>query len=880
MSYNFDYDIITKESELDALCIELGKCQVGNPLHPNVLDVETFPTENTPIMPIGKGKFEAKANDRFTVGLAGVSLSWGLNKAAYIPINHLDGNNLRFDRIVDSAEVELFRKLQPYTSQWEWANHMERYDWGICKQRGVHINYRYCSYVEALCTGRFFDLFRGDQGGSDAGLKNIVLYEFGYQMKNMDELAKYSDGYHIERVSAETAAWYACDDANWARQLHQKLYPEVKDMFLFQVEMQVSHLTEIMEENGIPFKPDFCNKQLKHLQQFAPISREVILAQVERQLGKRVLFDISNPNHTRDILFEAEPGVKRSMPAEYCLKLPVQKRSRKTNKASTDAKSLDKMAKDFEIIHNILTHRKLDKAEDSFLSTLPAYIHPQTGCIHATFHQGGVPSGRFASSGPNAQNLSDEKEYIIKDSTGVVYNWLQTPEGEFAKEFVTKIEHGTHKVEVGLHINVRNCIEVESDELLLAADYRQVEFWGACELACELGMLSMIEQGHDPHTATASLMWNLLIDQVSKEYRHKGKTRNFAMLFGETDEGAAYKEGIPVEEIRELRRRHERALAKVIQDRNDTIKYARKNGCIFTHFGRKVDLTQLYDHPDRKVHEKADRLAYNAKIQGSFTGDLPKIAMARCMKMMRSDFENYPYCHSAVKIPLIHNGHDALMFRLTPKVRGDLSTVDLPRFVMQLRAAMEIHLTGFRLPAKVDITVGHRYGSMHTIHDRTKVYSGQSYEDIMEYVNGKDNDKPVQVSNGAASNGHGFHTNGTGLQYNGNGLHVNGNGHSNGNGNGHSSSGKSSTIKLHLLTPPTTEQAVALKGLLVQYPGNNIVALDFISERGPQSVVIGKFPTCLSLSDADKFGLVLPCKVLVDKAEEHFDYMATAMNTI
>jgi len=686
-------------------------------------------------------------------------------------------------------------------------------------------------------------------------------------MRNLDELAKYHDGYHIERVSAETAAWYACDDANWARQLHQKLYPEVKDKFIFNVEMMISHLVEIMEENGIPFKPDFCAEQLKLLQAFAPVSQEVILAQVERMLGKRVLFDISNANHVRDILFEAEPGVKRCMPPDWCLKLPVQKRSRKTNKASTDAKSLDKMAKDFEIIHNILTNRKLDKAEDSFLSTLPGYIHPKTHNIHATFHQGGVPSGRFASSAPNAQNLSDEKEYLIKDSTGVVYNWLNTPEGEMAKPYIVKIEHGTRKVELGLHINVRSCVEVDEDELLLAADYRQVEFWGACELAQEMGMLSLIEQGHDPHTATASLMWNVPIDKVAKELRKKGKTRNFAMLFGETDEGAAYKEGIPVDEVRELRLKHERAIPRVIFHRNEIIKGARRNGFVMTHFGRKVDLTQLYDHPDRKVHEKADRLAYNAVIQGSFTGDLPKIAMARCMKMMRSDFENYPGSYNAVKIPLIHNGHDALMFRLTPKVRGNLATVDLPRFILQLRTAMEIHLTGFRLPAKVDITVGRRYGSMITIHDRETEYKGQSYEEVMAMVNRKDRDK--QPDNG----GHSGHVNG-----NGNGHYVNGNG--NGNGNGFYLNCKSSTIRLHLLTAPTQEQAVALKALLVQYPGNNLVALNFVSDRGQENVVIGKFPTCLSLADADKFGMVLPCKVLVDKAEEHFDYMAKAMTSV
>jgi hypothetical protein len=173
---------------------------------------------------------------------------------------------------------------------------------------------------------------------------------------------------------------------------------------------------------------------------------------------------------------------------------------------------------------------------------------------------------------------------------------------------------------------------------------------------------------------------------------------------------------------------------------------------------------------------------------------------------------------------------------------------------------MELQIPGFKLPARVDITVGHRYGSMVTIHDRDKIYADESFEQVMEMVRCKDQEtteKKQQAVNNVGSNG--FHSNKV-IQLNGN--------------------CKSYTIRLHLLAPPTNEQAVALKALLVQYPGNNVVALDFISSKGPENVVIGKFPTCLNLADADKFGVVLPCKVLVEKAEEHFDYMATAMGQI
>ncbi len=829
-----DYEIVTTERELNGLCQALSECPRNDDMNPLVLDVETCPSSETPLMPVDKKK-ETPANDRFTALLVGMSISCRDNQAWYIPLKHNDGNNLRFDTIVDDVEIEMFRRLLPYLMQWQWANHLERFDWGICKQRNVFVNYRFCSYIEAMLTGKYFDLLRGEEGGSDAGLKSLVLREFGYAMRNMDQLAKFHDGYHIERVPAEDAAWYACDDANYARKLHRLLYPQVKDNFLWQVEMSCSHLTELMEENGIPFNPDPCRIQLEHLQKFVPVAREVIYAQVERQLGRRLIFDIGNPNAIRELFFESDDTSKRKTPIANCLKLPIQKKSRKTKQASTDAKSLDNLAKDFEIVHNVLVYRKIAKAEDSFLSTLPEWIHPHTGKIHSTFHQGGVPAGRYASSDPNAQNWSEEKEYIIKDGAG-------QPNSEW--EWCVYYDENTGKLQYRAVANVKDCVECDDDELLISADYRQAEFWGACELAKEEGMLRLIQQGHDPHTATASLMWGVPILEVPKALRKKGKTRNFAMLFGETVQSAAAKEGIPVDEMRELEARHHRAIPRVVHHREQIIADARRNHSVKTYFGRLIDLSQLYEHPDRKVQEKGDRLAYNAVIQGSFTGDMPKIAMVRCMTAMRNDYPNYPGSYNVVHIPLIHNGHDALTFRLTPKIRGDMSTIDLPKFVSQLRTAMEIHPPGFMLAAQIDITVGRRLGTMITIHDSKNPYAGQTAEDVNALILKKE----VKKKEAAAA-----------------ALEP----------------ASAVVLKLQLQGPPTQEQALQLKALLTGHPGNNVVNLNFLDPKGaPQSVMITKFPTSLGVRDAEKFGLILPCRVLAENPTEHLDFMASAMETV
>jgi hypothetical protein len=213
------------------------------------------------------------------------------------------------------------------------------------------------------------------------------------------------------------------------------------------------------------------------------------------------------------------------------------------------------------------------------------------------------------------------------------------------------------------------------------------------------------------------------------------------------------------------------------------------------------------------------------------------------MTMMRDDFPTYPGSYNVVHVPIIHNAHDALMFRLTPKIRGDTSTIDLPRFISQVRIAMEIHIPGFRLPALVDISVGRRYGSMLDIHKRGKPYAGQSAVEIMNLINKKEIERvsaPVLVSDGNAL-----------------------------------------VLKLQLQSIPTQEQAIQLKSLLSGYPGKNIVALNFVDADGsPQEIVIARYPTSLTVKDKDKFGIVLPCDIFVESAEDHLAFMAEAMGHV
>lgn len=656
-----DYSIIETESELSEMLDGLAKSPQHDPMNPPILDLETYSA--------GPG---LQANDVLTAKICGAAICYNDTDAYYIPLAHLDGNNIKFERVVEDVEAETFKMLEPYLLEWDWSNHMSRFDEAVIRHNGYAINYKYCTYVQAFLSSKFTQLFRSGQGGSDAGLKNIVLKLFDYNMRELSAFAKFSDGIHIERVPARDVAVYACDDAFYNRKVHQAIYPMVKDEWLLKVEMAVSPIVATMEENGVPFDKSVCEEQLGRLKEFAPTMQELIYDQVERAIGKRKIFDLNSPAKVAIVLFED-------------MQLPVLGRSQKTHKPSTAEKYMEPLAKDFDVVNNILTYRKLVKAETGYLQTLPTYIHPNTNCIHSTYHQGGVPTGRFASSHPNNQNWSKETIYTFLDNG-------------------REIKHV---------VNIRDCVRCADDEILVSVDYKQIEFHVALEKAQQYDLLDKVAEGHDIHIATASLVYKIPIASVDKKMRQKAKTRNYAMIYMETPQSAAQKEGIPVPEMERTFDEYFRALWKLKKHRDEVIEFARKNLYIKTHFGRKVDLEQLYTHPDRTVRAKGDRLAYNAECQGT-AADIVKIAMVRCAQVLKLKFK---------VLPLIHNGHDSLTFII--KI-----TVNLIEFVNDIRYAMEFEIPGFRLKPRIDVEVGQSYG--HLIE-----YNGETSEQVIKSLIGR-----------------------------------------------------------------------------------------------------------------------------------------------
>lgn len=691
-----DYSIIETEKELLDALEDLGAYMRQHPNDP--LEVPTCDIETT------GGHTQYAANDRFTVQLVDIGISWKEDQAICIPIAHEDGNNIRFNRIVESAENEVLTLLEPYFSMLPWCNHVTRFDKGclempydvadlpfekvrafqnvFLKRRGIRINYQHDTYIEAFLCGRFADLFKSDQGGSDVGLKSLVLRLFGYQMRTFEDVAKFADGYHVERVTAQDAAWYVCDDANWDRKLHRKLYPLTCDMFLKKVEMELAPILEVMEQNGIPFRLQTAEEQVHKLREFVPKARDIIYAQIEKQLGERFEFDLNKNAIWCDLLYNR-------------LKYPCKEKSKKTGKPSVSAKALDSLAKDFDLVHNKLVFAKLLKADDGFLSTLPDYVHPLTGCIHSTFHQGGVPTGRMASSKPNGQNWSDDKLYVIKD--------------------------GQDKYE--LNLSVRGCAQCEDDELMIIGDYKQQELWIACERAHQDDMLEKIAAGWDGHIATASLIWHMAPEAVTDEFRKKAKTRNFAMIYMESPQGMAKKLDIEVAEAMEMMDEYFTIFSKIKRNRDETIAFARQNLRVFTHFQRPIYLDALYAHPDKYIREKADRFAYNGTIQGT-GADIAKIGGVRTNRKIMS-------CGFFKRNPVFLQVHDSWCWRLRYSTLFEQQG-GLPWFCNMVKGGMEFPVPGFKLPARIDLKVGTSLAKSDQID-----YEGQTWAQVLEKLKAK-----------------------------------------------------------------------------------------------------------------------------------------------
>jgi len=311
-------------------------------------------------------------------------------------------------------------------------------------------------------------------------------------------------------------------------------------------------------------------------------------------------FNIISPKQVGEVLYD---------------KLGLTPKNKKAkSKHSTSADVLEELAEEHEIAREILTYRKFAKLKSTYTDALPTLISPKDGRIHTTYNQTITATGRLSSSNPNLQNIP-----------------VRSEEGnKIRKAFVP---------------------QDKENYLILSADYSQIELRLLAHVSGDKNLIEAFRSGQDVHTLTASKVFDVPIDEVTKKMRYKAKAVNFGIVYGQSRFGLAKNVGITQKEAEIFINKYFETYPKVKEYMTNMVKLLAECGYVETLYGRRRYLFAEISSANHMVRDFAKRAAINFPMQGS-AADLIKSAMIRFMQKLEEN---------NLKSKLIIQVHDELV---------------------------------------------------------------------------------------------------------------------------------------------------------------------------------------------------------------------------
>ena len=530
-----DYHVIRTSEELKSMIAELEKTRRF-----------AFDLETTSLNPM-------KAR------IVGFSFSAHAGRAFYVPVGHetMDsGPQLRLEDVL--AEVSPLLE----STEIEKIGQNIKYDIAVLKEAGREVR------------GPLFDTMLASyllhSSRRSHGMDHLAQEYFGVTtIKYADLCGKGAKQIPFSHVPVDTAAPYACQDADITYRLAEEMAPQLKNdglMGLFE-EMEVPLLRVLldMERAGIRLNREFLQNMGKELE----LRLEQMRGYIHEMAGEE--FNINSTQQLRVILFEK-------------LNLPVFRKT-KTG-PSTDIDTLERLAPQHPLPQEILSFRQLSKLKNTYVDTLPELVNPQTGRIHARFNQTVAATGRLSGSDPNLQNIP---------------------------------------IRTDLGREIRRAFLPEDGWKLLSADYSQIELRVLAHFTNDPALVDAFGKGEDIHATTASAVYGVALDVVNSEMRRVAKAVNFGIIYGQGAFGLSQTIGIPQSEARSFIETYFERFAGVPAFVDATIEKGRAHGYVSTIMGRRRYLPDLNSR-NRNAKNAAERTAVNSVIQGS-AADVIKIAM-------------------------------------------------------------------------------------------------------------------------------------------------------------------------------------------------------------------------------------------------------------
>lgn len=570
-----------------------------------------FDTETTGLNPL-------------TAELVGIAFSWEVGKGFYIP----------FPENKNEAQ-ELIEMLRPFfeNENIEKIGQNLKYDIKVLAKYNINVR------------GKLFDtmlahyLINPDMRHNMEVLAETYL---NYTPISITELIgkKGKNQLSMRDVSLEKQTEYAVEDADITLQLKEhfeKELGEANTQKLFdEIEVPLLRVLAAMELEGINLDKDFLNSLSEDL------NNDILTLEKRIYGAAGEEFNIGSPKQLGIILFEK-------------LKLVDKPKKTKTGQYSTAEDVLSYLAKDHQIIRDVLDYRGLAKLKSTYVDALPLQVEESTGRVHTDYMQTVAATGRLSSNNPNLQNIP-----------------IRTERGrQVRKAFVPRNE----------------------DYTLLAADYSQIELRIIAALSEEETMIEAFKDGEDIHASTASKVFNVPISEVTREQRSNAKTVNFGIIYGVSAFGLSNQTNLSRGEAKELIDTYYETYPKLKAYMSKQVDFARDNGYVQTVLGRRRYLKNINSR-NAVVRGAAERNAVNAPIQGS-AADIIKIAMINIYKKLQEG--NY-------KSKMLLQVHDELVF--------DVYKTELEVMKSLIKTEME---SAYKLevPLDVEMDIGDNWLEAH-----------------------------------------------------------------------------------------------------------------------------------------------------------------------
>jgi DNA polymerase-1 len=376
--------------------------------------------------------------------------------------------------------------------------------------------------------------------------------------------------------------------------------------------------------------------------QSGEIARKLQQLEADAHAAAGQPFNLDSPKQLQHILYEK-------------MQIPVLRKT-PTGQPSTAEDVLEELAGEHALPRLILEYRGLAKLKSTYTDKLPEQIDARTGRVHTSYHQAVAQTGRLSSTDPNLQNIP-----------------IRTPEGR----------------------RIRRAFVAPPRQLLLAADYSQIELRIMAHLSGDESLLRAFAEDRDIHQSTAAEVLGVPLEQVTPEQRRSAKAVNFGLIYGMSAFGLARQLGIGRGEAQQYVDLYFARYPGVKRYMDETRERAREQGYVETVFGRRLYLPDIRSR-NRAMQQYAERSAINAPMQGT-AADLIKLAMI--------SVDDWCQRH-AEQVRLIMQVHDELVFEVHP------DAVDAVRD--EIRSRM-IAAAGdaLRVPLKVDIGVGANWDEAH-----------------------------------------------------------------------------------------------------------------------------------------------------------------------